>query len=92
MQTQKSIFSSDSRIKAYIVLYLDLLIRSLISFLCIGVLFSLVFIKLFHWSVILVIILSILTAVVVSPFLARIKIAERIIDSYEDMLIRGLRK
>jgi len=70
-------------------MYLDIVIRSLISFVCIGLLFSIILIGYLHISWILVLPLTFFVAILVSPLLMKITLGEKILVYYENLLKKG---
>lgn len=85
-QKEKIHQSDDSRFRSIAIMYLDITIRSLIAFLCIGFLLSLIFIGYFHLSWILVLPIIFVTTIIVSPFLSKIKLGEFVFDYYTNAL------
>jgi membrane protein implicated in regulation of membrane protease activity len=65
---------------------MDILIRSLISFLAIGVVFSIILIGYLHISWIFVLPLVFFVSVIIAPFLSKIKLADKVMDYYEGLL------
>jgi hypothetical protein len=77
---------NDSRMRKMMVMYLDIIIRSLISFFCIGLVFSFVLIGYLHISWVFVLPLTFFVSILVSPFLSKLSIADKIIIYYENIL------
>jgi len=77
---------NDSRFRNISIVYLDILIRSLISFICIGIVFSIILIGYLHLSWVLVLPLVFIVSILVSPLLMKIKLGERVFDYYDNIL------
>lgn len=85
-QQEKIQLLNNSKFKNMAIMYLDILIRSLISFFFIGILFSVFLIGFLHITWIVVLPLVFLTSILVSPLLAKIKLGEFVINYYENIL------
>jgi len=77
---------NNSRFRSIMVMYLDILIRSLVSFVFVGILFSIFLIWALHITWIIVLPLVFISSIFISPFLMKIKLAEKIVSYYEDFL------
>jgi hypothetical protein len=77
---------NNSRFRNLMIMYLDILIRSLISFFFVGTLFSIFLIGFLHITWIVVIPLVFLVSILISPFLSKIKLGEKVFDYYEGFL------
>lgn len=75
-----------SRFRNVSIMYLDILIRSLISFFFIGILFSIFLIGFLHITWYIVLPLVFITSILVSPFLMKIKLGETVFLYYENFL------
>jgi hypothetical protein len=75
-----------SRFRNMMIVYFDILIRSLISFFAIGILLSILLIGVFHFEWWLVLPLVFICSIFVAPFLSKIKLGERVFDYYEQFL------
>jgi phosphoglycerol transferase MdoB-like AlkP superfamily enzyme len=85
-QMEKTQPLNDSRFRNISIVYLDILIRSLISFICIGIVFSIILIGYLHLSWVLVLPLVFIVSILVSPLLMKIKLGERVFDYYDGIL------
>jgi len=74
---------NNSKFRNMMVMYLDILIRSLISFFFVGILFSIFLIGFLHITWIVVLPLVFITSILISPFLSKIKLGEKVFDHYE---------
>lgn len=91
-QQQEKIQQSNSpRFRNLIVMYLDILIRSLISFVCIGVVLSIFLIGFLHLSWIFVLPLSFFVAILVAPLFMKIQLADKILTYYESLLKKSFK-
>ena len=87
LQTEKIQPSNKiSNFRMWMIIYLDIVIRGLISFFGIGVVLSIFLIGFLHISWIFVLPLSFFCSIIVSPFLSKIKLAEKVIDYYDGLL------
>lgn len=85
-------FGEKSGLRQYIVLYLDIVLRSLISFLGIGVVLSIFLVSYLKMKFILVLPIIFILAVLISPFLSKIKLGEFLLDKYENFLNKLFRR
>jgi len=79
-------FEKFNNFRASIINYMDIVFRSLIAFIFIGILGSLIFMGIFKWKIYIVFPIIFLLSVAVSPMLSKIKIAEKIMIKYENWL------
>jgi len=77
---------NNSKFRGLAIMYLDILIRSMISFICIGILFSIVLIGYLHFSWILVLPLVFIVSIIVAPLLMKIKLGEIVFSHYESWI------
>jgi Cu/Ag efflux pump CusA len=83
---------SRSNFRAYIILYLDIIIRSFISFALVGVLLY-IFLGIFlKMKFIYILPIAFLMGILISPLLSRIKLGEKTIQAYENMLDKFVNK
>ena len=68
------------------IIYGDIVIRSLISFLGIGIIFSIILIGYLNLSWVFVLPLVFFVSILVSPLLSKIKLAEKVLNYYENLL------
>ena len=85
-QQEKTQLLNDSKFRSMAIMYLDILIRSLISFICIGVIFSIVLIGYLHFSWILVLLLVFIVSIIIAPLLMKIKLGEIVFSHYESWI------
>jgi len=69
-----------------IIKYLDLVIRGLISFLIIGIGLGILLIGYFKMKAIFVLPIIFLCSIIISPFLSRIRLGERLLIKFEKSL------
>lgn len=74
-----------------IVSYIDLTIRSMIAFIVIGVLGSMIFIGWLKWKPIVFIPVIFFISILSAPLFSRIRFGEGIVKKYEDWLSKFLR-
>jgi hypothetical protein len=78
--------------RSVIVMYFDIVIRNIIAFVCIGVIFMLFFGFYLHMKSIWVFILAFLTSILVSPFLAKVRLGNFCLTKYENFIMKMLGK
>lgn len=83
---EKTQLFGNSKTRETMITYFDIVIRSLISFLGIGVLFSIFLIGFLHITWIIVLPLVFIVSIIVAPFLSKIKLGEKVINYYESIL------
>lgn len=85
-QEQKTQLFANPRFRGMLITYFDIVIRSLISFFCIGVLFSIFLIGFLHITWVIVLPLVFIASIIVAPFLSKIKLGEVVFSHYESWL------
>lgn len=83
--------NNSERFRNLMIMYLDIVIRSLISFIFIGILLSFVFIGVLHISWIFVLPMVFFVSILVSPLLSKIKLGERVFLYYEEWLKKAFK-
>ena len=78
------------RFRNIAIMYLDIVLRSLIAFLCIGVLFTIILVGYFHLSYVYVLLVVFITSVLLTPFLSKIKLGAKVFDGYVNFLEKYL--
>jgi uncharacterized membrane protein len=77
--------------RRHIINYTDIVLRSLIAFLVIGMGGYMVLGGIFHLSPIFILPIIFLVSVLVSPFLSRFRIGEKVVTKYEAWLEKMLK-
>lgn len=85
-QQQEEILESNKGFRNMLIVYMDIVIRSLISFFCVGIVFSVFLISYLHISWVFVLPLVFFVSVLISPLLSQIRLSERILVYYENLL------
>lgn len=75
-----------SNIRKMIIIYTDMMIRGLLSFFVIGIGFYLILVVFFKMKFIYVLPLVFIATILISPFLSKIRIAEKMLDKYDEWL------
>jgi hypothetical protein len=70
----------------YIITYLDGILRGLVSFLVIGIGLYILLVGIFKMSFIFVLPIIFIITIMVSPFLSKIKLGEKLINKYDTWL------
>jgi uncharacterized membrane protein len=83
---------SYDRFRIMIIGYLDLVIRGLLAFFVIGILFYMFLVGYLHISPIFVLPLVFIASIIVSPFLSRIRLGEIVFSKYENFLRKSFGK
>ena len=86
LQQSENQLLNNSKFRNLSIMYLDIVIRSLISFLCVGVLFSIILIGYLHISWVFVLPLVFFVSIIISPLLMKIRLGEIVFLYYEDLL------
>jgi len=88
LQQQEKIQEPNKLLKyrSLIVLYIDIVIRGLISFFFIGILLEIILGIYLHLSFIIVLVAVFIVSIFVAPFLSKIKWGEKIWTHYENWL------
>jgi dolichol kinase len=73
-------------IREHIIIYLDAVIRGLIAFFVVGIGFYIFLVGFLHIKVIFVLPLIFIVSILISPFLVKIKLGEKVLDKYENWL------
>ena len=74
------------KIRTHIINYLDIIIRSLISFIVIGIGLGFFLIGYVKMKAIVVLPIIFICSIIISPFLSRIKFGERLLIKFEKFL------
>lgn len=77
---------SFSRFRQMAIVYLDIVIRSLISFVVIGLGLSIILMGFLKWSWIIVLPIVFILSIIVAPSLSKIKLGEKVFLLYESWL------
>lgn len=77
-----------SKFRNYLVMYSDILVRSLIAFTFSFVVFSIIGFGILHISFVIILILAFCFGVLITPFLSRINLGNRFVNWYEKILQR----
>jgi hypothetical protein len=77
---------NDFKYHNILVNYTDAVIRGLIAFFIIGILFWIIFVGYLHVPVIYMLIIAFLSSILISPFLNKIKLGAIVVSSYENWL------
>lgn len=75
-----------SKFRSYMVLYSDIVIRSLIAFVFSFLVFSIIGVGILHISFIIVLVVAFLFGVLITPFLSKISLGGKFINWYEGIL------
>lgn len=74
-----------SKYRSWIVLYLDILIRSLMSFVIVGILLTIALLK-FHFPFLWILIIAFCISILISPLFMKIKLGDKFLTWYENFL------
>ena len=75
-----------SNMRSWIVLYLDMIIRGLIAFSVIGIGFFVLLVGFLKMKVIYMLPIAFVTSILISPFLSKVRLGERVLTKYENLL------
>lgn len=87
-QNQKMLNSNKRTTRDYVVLYLDGVLRGLISFLVVGIGLFLLLVGILKMKFIFVLPIIFIVSVLLSPFLSKITLGEKVLTGYENWLKR----
>lgn len=86
-QNQQSITNQkQSKYRDLLIVYFDMTIRGLLSFFIVGIGLFLLLVGVFHLNTIAVIIIAFLVSIAISPLFSKIRVAEKLINKYENWL------
>lgn len=69
-----------------IIKYTDIVIRSLIAFIFVGILGSIILIGLFHIKIWLLFPIMFFLSIIISPLLSKIRLGEQLFNKYDEWL------
>jgi membrane protein implicated in regulation of membrane protease activity len=78
--------------RVYIILYLDMVLRGLISFFVVGIGLYFILIGYFKMTFVFLLPIAFIVSILISPFLMRIKLGEIVLTKYEGLLNKLLKK
>lgn len=77
---------SYGNLRSMFIMYLDIIFRGLIALLCIGIPLSILLVGYLHVKSIYAFLIIFTLSIMLTPYLSRIQISEKIITKYEQML------
>lgn len=83
---------SQSKYYKLTIFYLDSVIRGLIAFFLVGIVLTLILVGFFHMKFIWILPVSFISSILISPFLSRITLGERILNFYINWLNKTFQK
>jgi hypothetical protein len=84
--------NNNSKFREYIIIYTDMIIRGLIAFFVVGIGFYIFLVLYLKIKAIYVLFLVFLASILISPFLSRIKLGEKTLIIYENLLTKFFSK
>jgi len=83
-QTKK--IPKQNKIRYWIIWYGDMVLRGLLSFFMIGILFEIILIWYLHFSFVFTLIIVFFTSILLTPLFSRIQLTEKLLIKYEKWL------
>lgn len=71
-----------------LVNYTNAVVRGLIAFFVIGILFWIIFVGYFHVPVVFMLVIAFISSILISPFLNKISVGEIAVTKYENWLMK----
>lgn len=78
----------NAKIRSIVIMYLDIIIRSLISFFSVIIVLEIILVYFFHLNFIVVIIIAFFVSILLAPFFSKIRLGEYFLIKYEYWLGR----